>query len=62
MFVLCPIETPMCLAASLSDPRSMMLTLVEAGAHLDFRNTEGRTAIHQAAKLGNDAALKVPFC
>ena len=53
------IETPMSLAASLSDPRSMMLTLVEAGAHLDFRNAAGQTAIHQAAKLGNDVALQV---
>jgi len=49
----------MSLAASLSDPRSMMLTLVEAGAYLDFRNAAGQTAIHQAAKLGNDVALKV---
>jgi len=49
----------MSLAASLSDPRSMMLTLVEAGAYLDFRNTAGQTAVHQAAKLGNDVALKV---
>ena len=52
-------ETPMSLAASLSNPRSMMLTLVEAGAHLDFRNAAGQTAIHQAAKLGNDVALQV---
>jgi len=50
----------MSMAATLSDPRSMMLTLVEAGAHLDFRNTAGQTAIHQAAKLGNDVALQVP--
>jgi len=49
----------MTLAASLSDPRSMMLTLVEAGAHLDFRNTAGRTAVHRAAKLGNAVALQV---
>jgi len=49
----------MTLAASLSDPRSMMLTLVEAGAHLDFRNAAGQTAIHQAAKLGSDVALQV---
>ena len=48
----------MSLAASLSDPRSM-LTLVEAGAHLDFRNAAGQTAIHHAAKLGNDVALQV---
>lgn len=53
------VETPISLAASLSDPRSMMLTLVEAGAHLDFRNTAGQTAIHRAAQLGNDVALKV---
>jgi len=52
-------ETPMSVAASLSDPRSMMLTLVEAGAHLDFRNSAGQTPIHRAAKLGNDVALKV---
>jgi len=49
----------MTLAAGLSDPRSMMLTLVEAGAHLDFRNNAGQTAVHRAAKLGNDVALQV---
>jgi len=53
------IETPMSLAASLSDPRSMMLTLVEAGAYLDFRNSAGQTAMHRAAKLANDVALQV---
>jgi len=49
----------MSLAAGLSTPRSMMLTLVEAGAHLDFRNAAGQTATHRAARLGNDIALKV---
>ena len=53
------IEAPMTLSASLSDPRPMMLTLVEAGAHLDFRNAAGQTAIHHAAILGNDVALQV---
>jgi len=51
----------MTLTASLTDPRSMMSTLIEAGAHLDFRNTAGQTAVHQAAKLGNDVALQVPL-
>jgi len=49
----------MTLSAGLSDPRSMMLTLVDAGAHLDFRNTAGQTAVHRAARLGNDVALQV---
>lgn len=60
LVTVCLTETPMSMAATLLDPRSMMLTLVEAGAHLDFRNAAGQTAIHHAARLGNDVALQVP--
>lgn len=52
-------ETPLTLAASLQRPRQIMMTLVSAGAHIDFRDKDGLTAMHIAARLGNRDAIRV---
>lgn len=51
-------ETPLTIAASLADPRVMIMTLYNGGAHLDFRSRDTLTAMHKAAMIGNDKALK----
>jgi SH3/ankyrin repeat-containing protein len=51
-------ETPLTIAASLADPRSMIMTLYNGGAHLDFRSRDTLTPMHKAATIGNDKALK----
>lgn len=35
-------KTPLTLACSLRDRRSIIMTLVEHGAHIDFRNKAGQ--------------------
>jgi SH3/ankyrin repeat-containing protein len=42
-------ETPLSIAAGLPNSRDVIVQLVGGGAHLDFRNTEGQTAMHKAA-------------
>lgn len=44
-------ETPLTIAAGLPDNRDVLVHLVGGGAHLDFRNNEGQTAMHKAAFL-----------
>ena len=51
-------ETPLKIAASLADPRSMIMTLYNGGAHLDFRSRDTLTPMHKSAMIGNDKALK----
>lgn len=51
-------ETPLTIAASLAEPRSMIMTLYNGGAHLDFRSRDTLTPMHKAATIGNDKALK----
>lgn len=51
-------ETPLTIAASLADPRSMIMTLYNGGAHLDFRSRDTLTPMHKSAMIGNDKALK----
>ena len=51
-------ETPLSIAASLAEPRNMIMALYSGGAHLDFRSRDTLTPMHKAAILGNDKALK----
>lgn len=39
--------------------REVILTLISGGAHIDFRNRSGLTAMHRAAIVGNAEAIKV---
>ena len=57
----CIAETPLCLAVSLCKPkcRELIISLAGGGAHLDFRNKKGQTALHVAVVAGNTEALKV---
>lgn len=41
--------------------REVILSLVSAGAHLDFRTKDGLTAMHKAAITGNTEAVKVQW-
>uniref|UniRef100_T1FZE1 Ubiquitin-like domain-containing protein n=1 Tax=Helobdella robusta TaxID=6412 RepID=T1FZE1_HELRO len=51
-------ECPLTLSAQLTNPQQIMTSLVEGGAHLDFRNRDGWTAMHRAAHLNNLPALQ----
>ncbi|XP_074657452.1 uncharacterized protein LOC141910635 isoform X2 [Tubulanus polymorphus] len=51
-------EIPLTLATSLTNPKDVIVALVNGGAHLDFRTKEGMTAMHKAAIRGNLKALK----
>ncbi|CAH8618615.1 unnamed protein product [Schistosoma haematobium] len=50
---------PLGCAAELTDPREMILQLVNAGAHLDYRDSDTMTALHRAAINGNLKAIEV---
>jgi SH3 and multiple ankyrin repeat domains protein len=52
-------ETPLTLASVMSHPVEMVMALVSGGAHLDFRNKKGLTALHTAAQKSNEDALRV---
>ncbi|CAJ0587098.1 unnamed protein product, partial [Mesorhabditis spiculigera] len=51
-------ETPLTLAAGVPDNRKVLLALVGGGAHIDFRNSEGQTAMHKAAFLSSVENVK----
>lgn len=51
-------ETPLTIAVSLADPRNIIMTLYNGGAHLDFRSRDTLTPMHKASIIGNDKALK----
>ena len=51
-------ETALSVAASLAEPRNMIMALYNGGAHLDFRSRDTLTPMHKAAIIGNDKALK----
>ncbi|VDM56367.1 unnamed protein product [Angiostrongylus costaricensis] len=46
-------ETPLTLAAGIPSNRAVLVALVGGGAHIDFRNSEGQTAMHKAAFLSS---------
>ena len=52
-------ETPLILSTALQKPRDVIIALVSGGAHIDFRNKSGMTAMHYAALHGNTEAIKV---
>lgn len=56
---LVPSETPLTLAAQLDDSMEVIKALRNGGAHLDFRSRDGMTALHKAARMRNQVALKV---
>ncbi|CAI4232535.1 unnamed protein product [Auanema sp. JU1783] len=51
-------ETPLTLAAGVSQNRAVLVALVGGGAHIDFRNSEGQTAMHKAAFLSSADNVK----
>ncbi|CAG5122612.1 unnamed protein product, partial [Candidula unifasciata] len=53
-------ETPLTTAVTLgkSKVREIIMTLISGGAHLDFRNKQGLTALHRAAIVGNTEAIR----
>ena len=51
-------ETPLTIAASLADPRSMIMTLYNGGAHLEFRSLDTIKPMHKSAMICNEKALK----
>lgn len=55
------LESPLTLSCTLSPEkcRSMIITLVSGGAHMDFRNRHGFTPIHKSALTSNSEAIKV---
>ncbi|XP_061466700.1 SH3 and multiple ankyrin repeat domains protein 2 isoform X3 [Rhineura floridana] len=52
-------ETPLTLAAQLSNSVEVIKALKNGGAHLDFRAKDGMTALHKAARAKNQVALKI---
>jgi len=55
-------ETPLTLAVmNIHQPLSMLTSLVEGGAHLDFCNSVGLTPMHKAAITGRREPVKVRY-
>ncbi|XP_062510285.1 SH3 and multiple ankyrin repeat domains protein 2-like isoform X2 [Corticium candelabrum] len=54
-------KTPLIAAVSLSGNscKDTIMGLVNSGAHMDFRDKEGQTALHHAIRHNNQLALKV---
>ncbi|VDM28042.1 unnamed protein product [Toxocara canis] len=46
-------DSPLTLAVDVTDNRAVIVALVGGGAHLDFRNSEGQTAMHKAAFMSS---------
>lgn len=55
----CGSETPLCVALQSGLPVDGIKVLVQGGAHLDFRNKEGQTALHKAVRAHNHIGLLV---
>lgn len=53
------LETPLTLAAQLTNSVEVIKALKNGGAHLDFRARDGMTALHKAARAKNQVTLKV---
>nr|UVH70858.1 SHANK [Octopus bimaculoides] len=53
-------ETPLTLSCTLGSDkcRSMIITLVSGGAHMDFRNRHGFTPMHKSAICSNHESIK----
>lgn len=50
---------PIIKASELYQSKEMILLLVNAGAHLDYRDWETLSALHKAAFLGNLRSIEV---
>lgn len=55
----CGSETPLSVAVQSALPMEAIRVLVQGGAHLDFRNRDGFTALHKAVWAQNHAGLLV---
>lgn len=55
----CGSETPLSVAVQSALPMEGIRVLVQGGAHLDFRNRDGFTALHRAVWAHNHAGLLV---
>ncbi|KAM7533249.1 hypothetical protein Aperf_G00000124585 [Anoplocephala perfoliata] len=51
-------EAPITLAATVFNPRNVIIALVDGGAHIDFRAQDSHTALHRAAICGNYEAIQ----
>ncbi|VDL19068.1 unnamed protein product [Hymenolepis diminuta] len=51
-------EAPITAAAATFHPRNLIITLVNGGAHIDFRAQDSHTALHRAAICGNYEAIQ----
>ncbi|KAM3181912.1 hypothetical protein ACTXT7_013434 [Hymenolepis weldensis] len=51
-------EAPITAAVATSHPRNLIITLVNGGAHIDFRAQDSHTALHRAAICGNYEAIQ----
>ncbi|CDS43505.1 SH3 and multiple ankyrin repeat domains protein [Echinococcus multilocularis] len=51
-------EAPITAAATTYHPRDLIITLVNGGAHIDFRARDSHTALHRAAICGNYEAIQ----
>lgn len=56
-----PTETALTMAVNVRYSRDLIMTLVEGGALLDYRNRSGATALHRAAQFGNKEAVQVNY-
>jgi ankyrin repeat protein len=54
-------ETPLTIVCTIKGHKckEMVLTLVGGGAHIDFRNKKGMTALHKAVLVKNPTSVKV---
>lgn len=61
--IFCYLETALsCACIDLLEPRSMIMTLVNGGAHLDFRTRNGGlTSLHKSAIHSRKEAIIVIF-
>lgn len=56
-----PTETALTMSVNVRYSRDLIMTLVEGGALLDYRNRSGATALHRAAQFGNKEAVQVNY-
>ncbi|XP_072165479.1 uncharacterized protein [Diadema setosum] len=52
-------ETPLTVAVTMDRSEDVIKTLVNGGAHLDFRNRHGFTPVHRTVQKGNIQALDI---
>ncbi|XP_041452510.1 SH3 and multiple ankyrin repeat domains protein 3-like isoform X4 [Lytechinus variegatus] len=52
-------ETPLTIAVAMDRSEDVLKALVNGGAHLDFRNRHGFTAVHRAVQKGNIKSLDI---